>query len=183
MRRSEEIKPREKLKYLGITSLDNAELMALLLGTGIKGKDVFSLSRDIIGERDIVSFFLSSDLKEVPGVGEAKLGRLIAVKEILRRAFDSMFVYWLWLLSQPLTCFLCGEVSEVSYVHCTTDEDFVPSYKCSGGWVIFHRHLKDVEPSAFDQAIMRDLNVRAFYVITDDLAFEIISKKTLHLGG
>ncbi len=183
MRKHDEVKPREKLKHLGLASLNDADLMALLLGTGARGKDVFSLSSDILGGRDIVSFFLEGDFGMRPGIGEAKLGRLLAVKEILRRAFDEVFVYWLWMMRVPITCFVCGEPPEVNCVHCVTDEEFLPSEECPDGWLIFHRHLRDIEPSAFDQVVTRELLVRGFYVITDTVAFEIISKKTLLLGG
>jgi DNA repair protein RadC len=40
-----EYKPREKLIKKGVKSLKNHELIAVLLGSGIKGKDVLKLSR------------------------------------------------------------------------------------------------------------------------------------------
>ena len=40
-------KPREKLKAKGAKALKNEELMAILLGSGVKGKDVRKLSKEI----------------------------------------------------------------------------------------------------------------------------------------
>ena len=41
-------KPREKLQKLGCEALKNYELMAVLIGTGVKGKDVISLSKELV---------------------------------------------------------------------------------------------------------------------------------------
>ena len=41
-------KPREKLIKKGVKALKNYELLAVLLGSGVKGKDVISLSTEII---------------------------------------------------------------------------------------------------------------------------------------
>lgn len=41
-------KPREKLLKKGVKSLKDYELMAVLLGTGVRGKDVIKLSQEII---------------------------------------------------------------------------------------------------------------------------------------
>ncbi|OGF25055.1 hypothetical protein A2303_05530 [Candidatus Falkowbacteria bacterium RIFOXYB2_FULL_47_14] len=43
-------KPREKLIERGPENLRDAELMAILLGTGIEGRDVFAVARDILGK-------------------------------------------------------------------------------------------------------------------------------------
>ena len=41
-------RPREKLAQLGPTSLDNAELMALFISTGTKGRSAIDIGRDLI---------------------------------------------------------------------------------------------------------------------------------------
>ncbi len=41
-------KPREKLLNKGAKSLKDYELVAILLGSGIKGKDVIKLSKEIV---------------------------------------------------------------------------------------------------------------------------------------
>ena len=44
----EDEKPREKAIKQGIKSLSDAELMAIIFSTGIKGKSVIELSQDIL---------------------------------------------------------------------------------------------------------------------------------------
>ncbi len=41
-------KPREKMQEKGVKALSNLELLAILLGSGIKGKDIFEVVRDIL---------------------------------------------------------------------------------------------------------------------------------------
>ena len=40
-------KPRERLFKYGLSALKNYELIAILLGSGVKGKDIIKLSREI----------------------------------------------------------------------------------------------------------------------------------------
>jgi len=42
------LRPREKLKKYGVGALTNDELLAILLGSGIKGKNVSEVSKSII---------------------------------------------------------------------------------------------------------------------------------------
>lgn len=81
-------RPRERLKQSGVAALSDAELLAILLRTGLKGKDVLQLSRDILietgGFRRL--FSLSWDeLKKVKGLGEVKIAQFLAVREIFSR--------------------------------------------------------------------------------------------------
>jgi DNA repair protein RadC len=54
--------PREKLKDRGVTSLSDKELLAILLNTGIKGKNVKELAGDMLK--------LLDDSKDIPSVRE-----------------------------------------------------------------------------------------------------------------
>ena len=78
--------PREKLKEKGATSLSDAELVAIILGSGGKGCDVMSLAAKVartIAERkgDIGL----EDLSGIEGIGLAKASQLLAGFEIARR--------------------------------------------------------------------------------------------------
>ena len=79
-------KPREKLVKKGVQSLKNDELLSVLLGSGIKGKDVRKLSREIIAlmDSDFESFSLNK-LCEVHGMGLAKASQIIASIELSKR--------------------------------------------------------------------------------------------------
>jgi len=79
-------KPREKLKKLGTNALKDYELMAILLGTGVKGKDVISLSKEIV--RLIQKDFDNLDLEKllsIHGLGSAKASQILSAIEISRR--------------------------------------------------------------------------------------------------
>ena len=79
-------KPREKLVKKGVASLKNDELLSVLIGSGIQGKDVRKLSREIIAILDTSFHTLSLDqLCKVHGLGVAKASQIIASIELAKR--------------------------------------------------------------------------------------------------
>jgi len=82
-------RPRERLLALGPASLADAELLAILLRTGVKGKSAVDLARQLLGRFGSISALLESAparFEEVPGLGSAKLAQLKAALELARRA-------------------------------------------------------------------------------------------------
>ena len=82
-------RPRERLLALGAASLADAELLAILLRTGIKGKSAVDLARQLLGRFGSIGGLLdagSANLAETPGMGGAKLAQLRAAMELARRA-------------------------------------------------------------------------------------------------
>ena len=82
-------RPRERLLALGAASLADAELLAILLRTGIKGKSAVDLARQLLGRFGSVGGLLGAgctNLAETPGLGSAKLAQLQAALELARRA-------------------------------------------------------------------------------------------------
>jgi DNA repair protein RadC len=79
-------KPREKLAARGAAALKNEELLAVLLGSGIPGKDVRKLAREIAGvmERDFDRLDLER-LTGIHGLGPAKASQILAAIELSRR--------------------------------------------------------------------------------------------------
>lgn len=79
-------KPREKLLSKGAKALKDYELMSVLLGSGVKGKDVFKLSREIIKlfENDFDALTLEK-LLDIHGLGTAKAAQVISAIELSRR--------------------------------------------------------------------------------------------------
>ena len=81
--------PREKLVARGASALSEAELLAIILRTGVKGKSAVDLGRDMLQRFGGLSALLSADvtrLREVKGMGPAKSVAMNAVIELLRRA-------------------------------------------------------------------------------------------------
>ncbi len=79
-------KQREKIIRKGVEALKNEELMALLLGRGIQGKDVRKLSKEIIGimDRDHENMSLEK-LCDIYGLGIAKASHILASLELSKR--------------------------------------------------------------------------------------------------
>lgn len=83
--------PREKLLKYGPNKLEDFELLAILLGSGIKGVNVLELSKHIlkkINEIGVKNITLS-DLKKIKGLGEIKAAQIIAMLSIRERLNNS----------------------------------------------------------------------------------------------
>jgi len=84
-----EARPREKLLSRGPAALSDAELLALLLRSGIRGKNVLQLAQELVDRFGGVAGLLhmpAEALKTVKGLGPAKRAELVAVLELARRA-------------------------------------------------------------------------------------------------
>ena len=80
--------PREKLLAQGAGSLSDVELLALFLRTGILGKDVLSLAKELIQHFGSLYGLLSADymaFNHVHGIGLAKYAQLKGIAELARR--------------------------------------------------------------------------------------------------
>lgn len=83
--------PREKLINLGPHALRDDELIALLLHTGTKEKDVMQLSLEILGLILNISYIKNltyKDLKLIKGISDAKATTILAAVELGRRVRD-----------------------------------------------------------------------------------------------
>ena len=83
-------RPREKLLARGAAALGDAELLALLLRTGLPGTSVLQLAQQLLDRFGGIAGLLNAsadDLKQIKGLGgTAKRAELIAVLELARRA-------------------------------------------------------------------------------------------------
>lgn len=82
-------RPREKLLAVGAAALADAELIALLLRTGLRGVSVLQLAQQLLDRFGGMQGLLHADaalLKTVKGLGPAKRAEIAAVIEIARRA-------------------------------------------------------------------------------------------------
>ncbi len=83
--------PREKLMQYGVSSLSNAELLAIFLRTGIKGKSAIELAQELLHRFGGISQILEADLQsftQVKGMGSAKYCQLKATIELVTRHFN-----------------------------------------------------------------------------------------------
>lgn len=82
-------RPRERFLKKGPEALSKSDLLAILLGSGIKGTNVQELSHRII--RRFGKNFLNitvDDLKEIPGIGEAKALQIASAISLVKRFYD-----------------------------------------------------------------------------------------------
>lgn len=81
-------RPREKLAEKGPEALSDTELLAIILGTGIKGKDVFCVAGSILRKLDNSKGKIDiKNLIDVEGIGFAKACQIVASLEFARRRF------------------------------------------------------------------------------------------------
>lgn len=83
--------PREKLAARGASALSDAELLAIVLRTGMVGKGVLQLAQELLdlpGQGGLAGLLQAShaDLSHIKGLGPAKRAVLAAVLELARRA-------------------------------------------------------------------------------------------------
>jgi len=79
-------RPRERLRKHGAETLSDAELIAILLGSGVRGKNAIQLARELLC--DGIGSLAGCDserLAQAGGVGPAKATRIVAAFELARR--------------------------------------------------------------------------------------------------
>ena len=82
-------RPREKLINKGAEALSDAELVAIVIRTGMRGRTAVDLARDALSRCGSMSALLYAGLetlKPIPGLGNAKYAQIHAVLEMSRRA-------------------------------------------------------------------------------------------------
>jgi DNA repair protein RadC len=86
----EQERPRERLLALGAGALSDAELLAIFLRVGVRGKSAVDLARELLAHFDGSVAKLAGAtpdaLTQLPGMGPAKASQLAAVLELARRA-------------------------------------------------------------------------------------------------
>src|SRR5207302_11319385 len=83
-------RPRERLLAKGAKLLSDAELVAVLLRTGVRGKNAVELARELLSEFGGLTKMLSAgaELARVKGLGPAKAAQFSAALELACRSLD-----------------------------------------------------------------------------------------------
>lgn len=83
-------RPRERLAQQGAAALSDAELLAIFLRVGMRGKSAVDLARELLasfgGDLAALGAAGTRDLARLPGIGPAKAAQLAASLELARRA-------------------------------------------------------------------------------------------------
>ncbi len=83
-------RPREKLIVKGVANLKDAELLAILLNTGMVGENVLAVASRILkqhSKRDILKLNFK-ELSNIKGVGPTKACLILACAEFIKRALE-----------------------------------------------------------------------------------------------
>ncbi|MDR1668185.1 MAG: DNA repair protein RadC [Bacteroidales bacterium] len=120
---SEDDRPREKLLKKGVTALSNAELLAIIIGSGSVDENAVELAKKILSQAGNSLSELGkvsiAQLKQHKGVGEAKAVSIAAVMELGRRRGNS-------------------EITEKKQIKCSNDI-----------FILFHPLLSDLPHEEF----------------------------------
>jgi DNA repair protein RadC len=84
-------RPREKLARSGVGALGDNELVALVLGTGVKARPALEVAQDVLDLSGGVYGLTQAgidDLLRVSGIGRSRAARLMAAVELGRRAIS-----------------------------------------------------------------------------------------------
>jgi DNA repair protein RadC len=89
---SPEDRPREKLLLKGTQALSDAELLAILLGTGTPKLNALDLAKNLLSKVDNsvnqLARYTPAELMKTKGIGEAKAITIVAALELGRRRRD-----------------------------------------------------------------------------------------------
>ena len=92
---AEEDRPREKLLLKGKAALSDAELIAILIGSGTRSISAVDVAKMILAKADNnlnkLAKFSIRDLRKIKGIGEAKAISIVSALELGRRRKDSDF--------------------------------------------------------------------------------------------
>lgn len=83
--------PREKLRALGAAALNDAELLAIFLRVGVKGKTAVALAKDLLHHFGNLPRLLSctaEELMEIHGMGLSKWSQIQAAYELVKRSLE-----------------------------------------------------------------------------------------------
>ncbi|MEZ5294555.1 MAG: DNA repair protein RadC [Vicinamibacterales bacterium] len=85
-------RPRERLHRLGAAALGDRELVAVVLGTGVRQREALSVAAALLAEAGGLAGLaraVPAQLARVPGVGPSRALRLVAALELGRRAVSA----------------------------------------------------------------------------------------------
>lgn len=80
-------RPREKLLTRGAAALSDAELLAIFLGSGLRGQDAVATARQLLNAHPLRRLLELSpqEMARLPGLGPARSSKLVAALELCNR--------------------------------------------------------------------------------------------------
>jgi len=89
--------PRERLSSFGVENLDEAELLAILLSSGTREKNVLNLAREILKKFPLRTLrtYSIKELVQIDGIGPVKAGKILAAIELGKRSLGTQSLHQL----------------------------------------------------------------------------------------
>ncbi len=80
-------RPREKLTRYGVDSLSNVELLAIIIGSGTKNKNVIDIAHDLLKEKGLLGLFNTpyKELENIDGISSVTSMKLASIFELSKR--------------------------------------------------------------------------------------------------
>ena len=117
-------RPREKLEKKGVQALHKKELLAIILRTGIKGKNVLQVAQDILskyGGKKLIDVSYK-EVRNMHGVGPSKAAQVIAAIELGKRLYKEKVEKEIFINSSE------DVFKEVNHIKENKKENFVVLY-------------------------------------------------------
>ena len=76
-------RPKEKLLTYGAETLNNSELLAIILGSGVKGENAIELSNRILNEFDDLDGILTEYYNEIISINWIKSGKASQIMDLI----------------------------------------------------------------------------------------------------
>jgi len=203
-------RPRERFLERGPDALSKSELLALLIGSGIKGKNVKKLSEQIV--RKFGNKFLDitvDDLLKIPGIGKAKALQIMSALALVKRFYEELGPKDNIVLSAQGAVSLTSEIRDKKKEHLvclylnarnallkkeiisigTLDKSIVHPREIFGpavelraaGVVLLHNHPSgDVEPSKQDTEVIEMILEAGKIMGVNVIDFIIVSENEVH---
>ena len=162
-------KPREKLLAKGPAALKDFELMAVMLGSGVPGKDVLKLSREIVSLfEDQFDTLDINALTRVHGMGKAKAAQILASVELCRRH----------LLRQNVKIASASDVSDLLREYASKKQEYFVALTLDGASHLIEKRVISI--GTLNQSLVHPREVFAD-AVTDRAAGVIVAHN--HPGG
>lgn len=117
-------RPREKLEKKGARALHKSELLAIILRTGIKGKNALQVAQDILskyGDKKLIDVSYK-ELRNMRGVGPSKAAQIIAAIELGKRLYKEKVKKEVFITSPE------DILKEVDHIKENKKENFIGLY-------------------------------------------------------
>ncbi len=130
-------RPREKLIQKGPQNLKDEELLAILLGTGVEGKNVLEVARQILRKHSKKRLLKMKyeDISKIKGIGPAKACTILAATELIKRALKIQDE------TLPIIQSVKDTMAQAVYMRDKTREHFMAIYLNARNEMVFKKPM------------------------------------------